>query len=184
LLENEGYGQDDIPDLFFTNYKQPDDAGHKWNMLYPHMGPTLHYVDEALGEIEQWLNEEVGRREWVLIVTADHGQAPLAEDAGAWPISLAALLDDLEKNFDVSADDLFAEPNSFGFWLRRGSRSLGVTPGEISNWLLDYRIGDNAGEIRPLLEPYKDRRNERVISAAFPTRAMDRIWSCARSSAD
>jgi hypothetical protein len=181
LLDNEGYGQDDVPDLFFTNFKQPDDVGHTWNMLYPHMGPTLRYVDSALGEIENWLNENVGKKEWVMVVTADHGQAPLAEDARAWPISLAGLLFDLEEHFGVSSEELFAEPNSFGFWMQEGYESSGVTMGEISNWLLDYRIGDNAGKIRPLLDQYKDRQNERVISAAFPTTALDRIWRCARS---
>ena len=33
LIENEELGVDDMPDLFYVNFKSTDLAGHEWNML-------------------------------------------------------------------------------------------------------------------------------------------------------
>ena len=35
IFEEEGFGQDDITDLFYVNYKTPDRAGHSWRLDAP-----------------------------------------------------------------------------------------------------------------------------------------------------
>ena len=182
LLKHEGFGEDDIPDLFYTNYKQPDEVGHAWNMLLPEMRPTLRYADDALGDLTAWLNREVGRRQWVLALTADHGQGPLAEASGAWPINMTELIGDAEKRFDMEPGELVAESSPVGFWLNRDAiKSRRISTDGVARWLTGYRLGDNIEPGGEAPEGYRDRLREPLLSAAFPSHTLGRIWGCARA---
>jgi hypothetical protein len=176
LLAREGFGNDAIPDLFFTNYKQIDDVGHNWNMLNPEMREVLQYSDASLGALTHWLDEHVGRRRWAMVVTADHGQAPDPAAVGAWPIGIGPLKADVASHFGVEPGDLFAEERPVGFWLERGAP---VTPGEIADYLMGYRLRDNASSADAVPDQYRSRLDERLFAAAWPSRAMERVWACA-----
>ena len=66
-------GADDVPDILFTNYKQIDLVSHAESMNSPQMESVVRASDEALGDLVRILNREVGRGQWVLALTADHG---------------------------------------------------------------------------------------------------------------
>lgn len=181
LLESQGYGQDEVPDLFYTNYKQPDEVGHVWNMLYPEMKPTLEYVDAQLGRLERFLNGLVGRDRWVMVVTADHGQGVLPEEAGAWPISTSELVKDIGDEFGVRAQDLFQAAPAGGFWLNRTfARRRGITAARVADFLIRYRIQDNIFGDQEYPKQYSERNRDLLFEAAFPGRAMGRVWACVR----
>lgn len=180
LLKREGFGRDGIPDLFYTNYKQPDEVGHDWNMLLPEMRPTLRYADDALGDLTRWLDREVGRRKWVVVMTADHGQGPLAEASGAWPINMTELIGDAANRFDMEPGELVAESSPVGFWLNgEALRSGRVSAQEVARWLVGYRLEDNVEPGREVPDGYRARVREPLLSAAFPSAALGRIWACA-----
>jgi arylsulfatase A-like enzyme len=181
LMQRAQFGQDDIPDLFYTNYKQPDEVGHAWNMLSPEMRPTLRYVDDALAELTDWLDRKVGRGQWVIALTADHGQGPSAEASGAWPINMAELIGDAEHRFAQGPGELVAESSPVGFWIdRRALGSGSVSFRAFARWLIDYRLEDNVEPGQRVPEEYRGRKKEPLLSAAFPSNALDRIWSCAQ----
>lgn len=179
LVKGEGYGDDRVTDLLFVNYKEIDDVGHNWNMLNPEMRSTLRYADGALGDIVRFLNRTVGRGRWVMTVTADHGQAPDPRTAGAWPIRMQVLTRDLAQHFAVDEDALLQDERPVGLWLTPGETA--ATAGEISNWLIDYRLEDNVPATEKLLPEYAPRREEPILAAAFPGRALPRIWRCAKA---
>ncbi|MDQ3783920.1 MAG: alkaline phosphatase family protein [Actinomycetota bacterium] len=182
LLKREGFGEDGITDLFYTNYKQPDEVGHAWNMLLPEMRPTLRYADDALGDLTAWLDREVGRRQWVVAITADHGQGPLAEASGAWPINMTELISDAEKRFGTEAGELVAESSPVGFWLNgRALESRRISNEGVARWLLGYRLEDNIESGGEVPEGYRDRERDPLLSAAFPSDALGRIWGCAQA---
>jgi hypothetical protein len=181
VMRKEGFGRDRIPDLFFVNYKEIDDVGHNWNMLGRQTRDTLRASDDMLARLIHWLDQTVGRNRWVIALTADHGQTPLPTEVGAWPIRMNALTYDVARHFGVRAGDLFAEERPAGLWLRRSTMAAnGITAEEISSYLLDYRIRDNASGASGIPRQYRKRMGERVFSAVFPGRSLGSIWRCAR----
>ncbi|MGH2554210.1 MAG: alkaline phosphatase family protein [Actinomycetota bacterium] len=180
LMQREGFGQDDVPDLLYTNYKHLDEVGHNWNLISREMRETLHYSDRSLAQLESFLNDTVGRRRWVLVLTADHGQGPDAEASGAWPISQTELVKDTGDHFDVDPDSLITNTSAVGAWVdKEVMASEGITLRQISRFLLDYRLEEN---VQPGDEPpaqYEPRLREPVFSAAFPYKKMVASQPCA-----
>ena len=180
LMTKEGFGQDDVPDLLFTNYKQVDYVGHRFNMLQPEMREVLRYTDEELGELEDFLNEFVGEKEWVIAVTADHGSTPSALATKAWPIGTQAMLDDISAHFDLPIEELIDETRVTGFWVNHeGLATNDISLEDISEFLLDMRIEDNAVAIDELPAGYDKRLDEHIFSAVFPSEETDRVLECA-----
>jgi predicted AlkP superfamily pyrophosphatase or phosphodiesterase len=180
LLQREGFGSDDVTDLFYTNYKQLDEIGHEWNMLYPEMKPSLEYLDGALGDLVDFLDREVGRNRWVLAVTADHGQGPLAEAAHAWPIQRGEMVDDISEHFGVEAEEIIQQALPAGAFVNRaGLRRNGITVEEIADFLITYAIGDNISEGMDVPDQYNNRLDELLFASAFPSDQKRRIMACA-----
>jgi hypothetical protein len=181
LIEQEGYGADEVTDLLFVNYKEIDDAGHNWNMLNPEMRSTLEYADDVLGNLLRFLNRVVGKGEWVVTLTADHGQAPDPRAIGAWPIRMQVLTKDLAESFEMTEEEILLDERPVGLWVNRpGAAARGVSYGDIANWLVKYRLEDNVPLTETLPDQYKDKAREPLFAAAFPGEEMSRIWRCAR----
>ena len=78
VVEREGFGADDIPDLLFLNYKAIDTIGHSFGMSSVEMQDTVRYQDDALRQIKTFLDDQVGAGEWVI--------APHRRPRGAVPL--------------------------------------------------------------------------------------------------
>lgn len=181
LFEREGFGSDEVGDLFYVNYKQLDRAGHIYNMVNEEVHSALRATDDQLGELMAHMDEQVGEGRWVMAVTADHGQTPDAESVGAWPINIDEVKEDGARHFDMAVDDLFQAARVTGFWLdRAGIKGAGVEVDDVASWLIRYRIGDNVTEDLEVPAQYEDRMDERLFQAAFPKSAMDEVLACAR----
>ena len=180
LMTREAFGQDDIPDLLYTNYKQIDYVGHRFNMLEPEMRSAVHYSDQELGELKGFLNESVGEGEWVVVVTADHGSTPAALATRAWPIGTEAILNDLSEHFGLTSEEIVDQTRVTGFWLNQDSlEANGITYEEVAEFILDMRIEDNAVAVEELPAGYNERLNEHIFSAVFPSSELDEILECA-----
>ena len=185
VLTREEFGQDDVPDLFFTNYKQIDYAGHRFNMLEPEMRDTVRYSDQELGDLVDLLNETVGERKWVLVLTADHGSTPPAASTGAWPINTDEILDDLEEHFGIPHEEIVEAPRVTGFWLNReGLEANGITPGQVADFMLGMTAEDNLVDRDSLPQGYGERLSEPIFSAAWPSNARKEILACAGGRLD
>jgi hypothetical protein len=55
----------------------------------------------------------------------------------------------------------------------------GLTLNDIASFMNNYRLEDNLPEDEQVPDLYRDRLREPLFSAAFPTKAMPRIWTCA-----
>ena len=182
LLTKESFGQDDVPDLLFTNYKQIDLVGHRYNMLEPEMREAVRYTDQELGELIEFLNEWVGEEQWVIALTADHGSTPAAEAIGAWPISTPEVVADLSDHFGLPASEIIDETRVTGFWLNRdGLAAAGISIEEVADFMLDMRIEDNAVDVDELPEGYEKRLDEHIFSAVWPAEHTDEILDCAKA---
>lgn len=182
IVTREGFGRDAVPDLFFTNYKQLDLAGHEYNMVNPEVRSSLEYTDAELPKLKTILNQVAGRGRWVMVVTADHGQQPEAEALDAWPIQIGGLVDDLAAHFDVEQEDLVERTRVTGFWLdRKVLRKAGADLGDVAKFFLDYTIGDNGTAEE--LGDYRPRAGEPLIQAAMPSSRVTDVLECAEDRA-
>lgn len=72
-MAQEGVGQDRIADLVYYNFKCLDKIGHRYGVHSPEIYTYLYTVDYCLKKIKCFLDREVGRRRYVMVVTSDHG---------------------------------------------------------------------------------------------------------------
>lgn len=183
MLAEEGFGQDRIPDLFFTNFKQIDEISHAYFLQSPEMRAAIPYSDRALAQIVRWLDRNVGERRWVLAMTADHGVGPKFTDVGAWPIDMEELQIDIAIRFGVRITELFDSQRAQGFWVDRAAlRAGGITRGELADFLLDYRIEDNVADKLKVPKSYDGMMKERLFAAAWPTEKVTSMSFCERSA--
>ena len=182
LMANEGFGDDDVPDFLFLNYKMTDIVGHYFSMDSPRMEAVLAAQDRALARLVAWLEREVG--DYVVLVTADHGHTPAPERTGGWPILVGELSRDVERRFPVPGSErLVQETSPVGLFLDRETMATaGVGERDIARFLNSYTLRENWNDAT-LPSRYRDRAGERILSAAFGKHDLPRIMECARRAA-
>ena len=60
MITHEGFGQDDVPDLLYANFKEIDYISHIWSMNSPEMDDAVRLQDAALKQLVD-LPERAGR---------------------------------------------------------------------------------------------------------------------------
>jgi hypothetical protein len=181
LLQEEGYGQDEVTDLFYTNYKGTDLAGHEWNLIDEEVNEVLIAQDDEIPVVIEALNELVGKGNYVLTFTADHGMTPYPHVNDGWSINTAELSDDIEGRFNPDGEDkpLILSQRGYQIMLNRGrAAKLDVSWKEIARFVADYRIEDNVtDESREQFEDrFADRAEEHLyLTALTPQQLRDEI---------
>jgi len=174
--EAEGFGADDVPDLFFTNYKMSDIVGHQYTMDSEEMGVVLEAQDRALRRLVRWLDRNVG--DYVVIVTSDHGHTPDPRRSGAWPIAKGKLADHINREL-AGGDEVVAGITAVGIYVDEDVMDAhDLDHDDIARFVNDYTLAQNWGE-EELPPGYEGRAEERLFSAAFPTASMDEVIECA-----
>ncbi|HXJ62544.1 MAG TPA: alkaline phosphatase family protein [Actinomycetota bacterium] len=140
LLHDGRFGGDDVPDLLWLEFKGPDTAGHLWNVVSPEEGDVLSAVDEQVGRLRSALDRQVGRENYVLALTADHGQQPLPELTGGWRIDGQQLRVSIDARFgrlvqQLSATEIFLD--------HAAMRREGVTAEDVARFVAAQTIADN-----------------------------------------
>lgn len=179
LLREEGFGRDNVPDLFYTNFKQIDEVSHVYFLQSREMESTIPYSDRALAGLVRWMNEHVGKRKWVLAMTADHGVGPRFEDVGAWPIDMQELQIDVAIRFGARVADIFDSQRPQGFWIdREGLRRAGFTRADLANFMLGYRMRDNVADDVRVPDQYRPMLDQRLFAAAWPSEKITKMSDC------
>lgn len=184
LLETEGYGADDVADLFYVNYKPIDLAGHFWNMVEPEVQENLRETDAQLPALIEALDRLVGPDEYVLALTADHGMTPYAQDSGGWDIETRDMSADIEKRFDKVTPEKPLILSNRGYQImldRKEMEKNDVTAAEVAEYVREYRISDNVTDTNKVGPRFEDRTNERLFLTALTPEALEEALACARS---
>jgi hypothetical protein len=171
LIDREGFGDDDIADLFYLHLKAPDAAGHLYNMIAEEQAEVIESVDRGIEELIGFLDNEMPG-EYVLVLTADHGQTP--NDTDAWPIKRDEIYKDVGERFG----GVIERTSSTTFFMDKAEMTeRGITVEKVASFMSRYRIGDNIppGEE---VEGAEDRLEERLFEAVFPGKALSKVVSC------
>ena len=174
LIEREGFGDDDAPDLLFTNYKQIDLVGHSFNMVNPEMKSILQWSDKTLQDLVGFLDEEVGKEEWAMVLTSDHGQGPAPESTGGFPIDVLKLKSHVARQMDRGEHILFDRWRPTGYWLESGLAYRNQKAARVSDHIAGYRPVD-AG---PVPDFYEGSNRGRLFESAFPMSRIDEVLEC------
>ena len=165
-LTSERVGRGETTDLLYLNYKMPDYAGHAEGMGSERTRLALAAVDHELGRLVASLEWRFAPGEVALIVTADHGQCPLPEDAGGVRLDGVQLGADIEAGFGPGL--VQAVRPSEVFLDREALRAADVTEAEIAAELGGYRYGENLGGYVPAAAVERDRLSRREFAAVVP----------------
>ena len=182
LIKREGFGRDEITDLFYVNYKAPDAAGHLYNMIAPEQEDTIASTSAGIGDLVDRLDATVGPDEYILIVTADHGQTPL--EAGGWPIRPLEIVDDLNETFDETRNGqgVIQDTSAHTLFMNEAElRANGVDAKEVADFLYDYRISENVAPGDTFPTEFSGRKNERIFETVIPGGLLPRVFECAEA---
>ena len=123
VLKNEKLGRGETTDMLCVSYSQTDLIGHKYGTRGQNTDDAYLQLDRDLGRLLRTLDELVGRDNYLLFLTADHGAA---------------------HNWKFMQDNkLAAGPWSSGEMVERAYDAIGNDIGETKPFIadiLDYRI--------------------------------------------
>ncbi|MDQ3956608.1 MAG: alkaline phosphatase family protein, partial [Actinomycetota bacterium] len=183
IIDKEGFGADATPDLFYVNYKTTDLAGHRWNLVEPEERDVLREQDRQLPVLLDALDRLVGKGRYVVVLTADHGISPYPSTTGGWPIAGAEVVKDIQDAFADNPDDpeLVRQNRGYQLFLApQAQQSLDVQASDISRFLRNYRIRDNASSVLP--PAFERRGDERVFMTALTPTELKEALRCAKHS--
>src|SRR6476620_8792196 len=66
------------------------------------MTDAVKYQDESLKRFIPYLNKQVGKDNWAMVITADHAAMPNPIDSGGFEISTGAASQAIENRFDTN----------------------------------------------------------------------------------
>ena len=173
VIENEPLGQDDVTDLFWVEMKMPDHAGHSWNMVRPEQADVLSETDTQIARMKAALDKKVGPNNYLLVISADHGQQPLPDLHGGWRINTGEVKADIEARFGkvvekVTPADIFLDMDAMG--------REGWEPSDVARYLGTYTVGDSIPEGKPGADLVPEARlDDLVFAAAFSTGFLDSL---------
>jgi hypothetical protein len=174
VIEREGFGADEVPDLLFLNYKAIDTIGHLFSADGIEMSDAVQTQDAALRLLMDLLDERVGRGRWVMVVTADHGTQRDPDTSGAFMIDINKLDAGLVSTFDD--DDgvpLVQKVRPTEIWLdRQELEDNGHTLEQISEWLLGLTQQDT---YKNQNLPLPGHERDTVFAAALPSSILSRL---------
>ena len=80
-LRAEQLGQDEITDALCISFSSPDAAGHTFGPQSVEVQDIYLRLDRDIAELLQVLDQEVGKGEYLLFLTSDHGAQPVVSYA-------------------------------------------------------------------------------------------------------
>lgn len=79
-VDSLGLGKKSVPDYLGVSYSTPDHVGHTFGPRSWEIQDTLVRLDKDLAELFTHLDQKVGRGNYVVALTGDHGVAPIPVD--------------------------------------------------------------------------------------------------------
>jgi hypothetical protein len=168
ILQEEPIGEG-ATSLLYTTYKAPDYTGHVYGMFSEWTGLMLRAVDDQLARLVDLLEARFPG-EYVLIVTADHGQCPLPDAAGGVRLDPIQLERMIEERFGAGIADAVQNVYPSEVYLDvPGLRDAGATPDDVAAFLQDLTYRQNLGPYVPEDAVQQELLDRKEFAAVFST---------------
>jgi predicted AlkP superfamily pyrophosphatase or phosphodiesterase len=166
MVEREPIGEDALPDLLFVELKPTDFGGHLWNMVAPEEEFVLRAQDHVLRRLVGALDRKVGRENYVLALTADHGQTPRPETVGGLRVHPDILGRRVNEYFGVK---LVQKVTPSGLFVDRAlAEREGISLEDIARFVATYRYGEGLPADADRGAIPSEELDRRVFAAALP----------------
>ena len=168
VMRHEKVGKDSLTDMLWVEFKAPDFAGHIWNVESPEEEDVLRETDNQIARIKKELVKTAGERNYILAISADHGQQPLPDNHGGWRISSNELERDIEDEFGA---DVIEKISPVDIYVNSDKMSeADVSLEDLTGFISKYTIGDNIPEGFPGADRVPEGRlDEQLFVGAFTT---------------
>ena len=80
-IDAENLGQNEVPDLLCLSFSSPDLVGHCWGPDSQEVLDITLHSDRIVKELLETLDAKVGKDNYLLVLSADHGICPIPEAA-------------------------------------------------------------------------------------------------------
>jgi type I phosphodiesterase/nucleotide pyrophosphatase len=175
VIKNEGFGKDDMTDLLFLNFKEIDYVSHVWSMNSPEMQDAVVAQDDALKRFVYFLNQQVGKGNWAMVLTADHGAMPDPAVSGGFQISTAPIQDGINQTFDTNGDNVpivdLVQPSQVFINTDELAKN-GYTLDDVSRYIEGLTQAQTVGSG---VTPIPGHENDKVFQAVFPSALMQNL---------
>ena len=74
-MKGEHLGQGEVTDMLCVSYSQTDVIGHEWSTRGEHTDEAYLELDKDIAKLLSALDEQVGKDNYIVFLTADHGAA-------------------------------------------------------------------------------------------------------------
>lgn len=109
-LKNEQLGKDEISDLFCISFSSTDIIGHSYGPRSVEIEDVYLRLDADLAEILAYLDKNVGKENYTLLLTADHGGAEVPSYLKDLKMNAGYLRDrDLKKSIQKFLNENFGD---------------------------------------------------------------------------
>jgi hypothetical protein len=164
---SEAIGTGDAPSLLYINYKSPDYTGHIYNMLSKWEGLMLRHVDDELGGLVQLLEQRFPG-EYVLIVTADHGQCPLPDSVDGVRLDPIQLERVIEERFGAGLTTIVEYTAPSEVWIDTGALwDAGATVDDVAAHVRGLTYRENIGPYVPRDAVEQDMLDRQEFAGVF-----------------
>ncbi|MGH2629624.1 MAG: alkaline phosphatase family protein [Actinomycetota bacterium] len=172
VIEREGFGGDEVPDLLYVNYKMLDSLGHSYSADGIELLDGLRAQDRELGRLVSFLDARVGPGAWAMILTADHGMARDPEVTGARQYEVSSLSRTIDEAFGEPGHPVVEQMRPTQLWLDTEALDRrGVTVGDVAVFLMSLTRDQVAKATDVALE----RPDDPAFLAAIPTAELERL---------
>jgi hypothetical protein len=177
-IESEPIGKSGATDLLYINYKAPDYTGHVYNMLSKWEQLVLGEVDKQLGRLVDQLDQRFPG-EYVLFVTADHGQCPTPDAVDGVRLDPIQLRSHIEREFGGGLGPVVLDQGVVPSEVYMDKSNLwdngGANIGDVAAYLKDYRYRQNIGPYVPTSVVEQNLLDEKEFAAVFATTFLDTL---------
>jgi predicted AlkP superfamily pyrophosphatase or phosphodiesterase len=110
-LDQEGLGEDDITDFLAISFSSTDYVGHKFGVDSKEVEDTYLRLDQDIARMLKHLDRKVGKDQYTIFLTADHGALPVQnylkdQKIPAGYLDLKSLVSRLEKFIEYTFGDI------------------------------------------------------------------------------
>jgi predicted AlkP superfamily pyrophosphatase or phosphodiesterase len=142
-LVGESLGKDAITDLLAVSFSSPDYIGHSFGPNSIEAEDAMLRIDLTLGSFLDFLDQKVGKGQYTVFLTADHGVAHIPEfmqenKLPAGRVFVGKLVDKLNKSLEeiYKINNIIVSDDNYQLHLAHGKLdSAKIASGEILSWL-------------------------------------------------
>jgi arylsulfatase A-like enzyme len=185
-MQGEQLGKDSITDFLAISLSSPDYIGHTFGPNSIEAEDCFLQLDQSLGKFLNYLDEQLGKDQYLVFLTSDHGVVNVpsflsSKNIPAGNFSAQKLFDDLTVSLDEKfrVSGLLTDINNGQVFLNRSQLKKGKTnEKEVNKFVIDFLSSQpfisRAFELTNLGEtPLNATIKEKVINGYYPSRSGD-----------